>query len=163
VGEIVAKRSLRGADPLARLHALGFELPAVPTPIANYVPALRHADLVYVSGHGSVGQDEKFYGRVGSDFTLEQGQQAARLAALNCLAALTSLVPLENVRQILKVTGYVHSVDGFTQQPEVLNGASDLLVAIFGEAGKHTRTAIGLRQTARSFTVQMEMLVVVKE
>jgi enamine deaminase RidA (YjgF/YER057c/UK114 family) len=100
---------------------------------------------------------------VDSDFTVEQGQKAARLAALNCLAALTSVTPLDNVLQILKVTGFVHSQDGFMQQPEVLNGASDLLVEIFGEAGKHARTAIGLRQTARSFTVQLEMLIAVKE
>ncbi|HCC78272.1 MAG: hypothetical protein A2X25_01090 [Chloroflexi bacterium GWB2_49_20] len=151
-------------SPLSRLQALGLELPSVPVPIANYLPAIRHGNLVYVSGHGSVGAGaEKYYGRVGSDFTVEQGQQAARLAALNCLAALTSVASLDTVQQILKVTGYVHSEDGFTQQPEVLNGASDLLVAIFGEAGKHARTAIGLRQTARSFTVQLEMLISVKE
>jgi enamine deaminase RidA (YjgF/YER057c/UK114 family) len=149
-------------DPIARLHALGYALPPVSTPIANYVPALRYADQVYISGHGSVGIGmESFIGRVGTEFTLEQGQQAARLAALNALAALNSVVPLEKVRQVLKVTGYVHSAEGFTQQPEVLNGASDLLVAVFGEAGKHARTAIGLRQTARSYTVQLEMLVIV--
>jgi enamine deaminase RidA (YjgF/YER057c/UK114 family) len=151
-------------SPLSRLHALGLELPPVPMPIANYLPAVRHNDLVYVSGHGSVGQDgEKYIGRVDGDFTVEQGQKAARLAALNCLAALTCVAPLDHVRQILKVTGYVHSTDGFTGQPEVLNGASDLLVEIFGEAGRHARTAIGLRQTARSFTVQLEMLIIVKE
>ena len=151
-------------SPTARLHALGLELPAIPVPIANYLPAIRHHDLVFVSGHGSVGAgDEKFFGRVDSDFSLEQGQKAARLAVLNCLAALTSVAPLEDVRQILKLTGYVHSADGFTRQPEVLNGASDLLVEIFGEIGKHARTAIGLRQTARNFTVQLEMLVAVKE
>lgn len=154
----------RVESPLARLHALGLELPPIPRPIANYLPAIRHNDLVYVSGHGSVGQkEEKYIGRVDSDFTVEQGQKAARLAALNCLAALTSVTPLDNVLQILKVTGYVHSRDGFIQQPEVLNGASDLLVEIFGEAGKHARTAIGLRQTARSFTVQLEMLIAIKE
>jgi enamine deaminase RidA (YjgF/YER057c/UK114 family) len=151
-------------SPLERLQALGFELPPVPVPIANYVPAIRHEDLVYVSGHASVGKGaDKYIGRLGTDYNLEQGQQAARLAILNCLAALTSIVALEKVRQILKVTGYVHSADGFTQQPEVLNGASDLLVAIFGESGKHARTAIGLRQTARSFTVQLEMIVSIKD
>jgi enamine deaminase RidA (YjgF/YER057c/UK114 family) len=105
--------------------------------------------------------DEKYIGRLTSDYSLEQGQKAARLAALNCLAALSSVASLEDVKQVLKVTGYVHSDDGFTQQPEVLNGASDLLVAVFGESGRHARTAIGLRQTARSFTVQLEMLFVV--
>ena len=140
------------------------QLPAIPTPIANYLPAVRHHDLVYVSGHGSVTTgDEKYFGRLGKEFTVEQGQQAARLAALNCLAALTSLVQLDRVQQVVKVTGYVHCEDGFTQQPEVLNGASDLLVSIFGEAGKHARTAIGLRQTARSFAVQLEMLIAIKE
>jgi len=139
------------------------ELPSIPTPIANYLPAIRHGDVVYVSGHGSVGKgDEKYIGRMTSDYSVEQGQQAARLAALNCLAALTSVASLEDVKQVLKVTGYVHSDEGFTQQPEVLNGASDLLVAVFGEAGRHARTAIGLRQTARSFTVQLEMLFVIK-
>lgn len=150
--------------PVARLHALGLELPPIPRPIANYLPAIRHNDLVYVSGHGSVSQvGEKYIGRVDTDFTVGQGQQAARLAALNCLAAFTSVAPLDRVRQIIKVTGYVHSRDGFIEQPEVLNGASDLLVEIFGEAGKHARTAIGLRQTARSFTVQLEMLIAIKE
>lgn len=150
------------ADPSARLQALGLNLPPVPVPLANYLPAVRRGDLVYVSGHGSVGTDEKFIGRLDSDYSLEQGQQAARLAALNCLAALTSVAPLDDVEQVLKVTGYVHSDDGFSRQPEVLNGASDLLVAIFGEAGKHARTAIGLRQTARSFTVQLDMLIAIK-
>jgi enamine deaminase RidA (YjgF/YER057c/UK114 family) len=150
-------------SPLARLKSLGFELPPVPTPIANYLPAVRHGDLVYVSAHGSVGvEDKKILGRVGNTLAVDQGYQAARLAVLNCLAALNSVAPLESVQQIVKLTGYVHSEEGFTQQPEVLNGASDLLVEVFGEAGKHARTAIGLRQTARNFTVQLEMLVAIK-
>ena len=151
-------------SPLERLKALALVLPPAPQPIANYLPVIRHGDVVYVSGHGSVGAgEEKFIGRVGSDWTVEQGQQAARLAVLNCLASLNALVPLDKVQQILKLTGYVHSDDGFTRQPEVLNGASDLLVAIFGEAGRHARTAIGLRQTARSYTVQLEMFVSVND
>ena len=147
-------------DPLERLHALGMELPPPPEPIANYLPALRHGDLVYVSGHGSVGQDGAgIFGRLGEELDLEQGRQAACLAALNCLAALSAVAPLSSVRQILKLAGYVHSTAGFTRQPEVLNGASDLLVAVFGPAGRHARTAIGLTQTARNFAVQLEMIV----
>lgn len=150
-------------SPLARLKLLGLELPPAPIPLANYLPAIRHENIVYVSGHGSVGVgDEKITGRVGTTLTVEQGYQAARLATLNCLSALNSVASLESVQQILKLTGYVHSEEGFIQQPEVLNGASDLLIAVFGDAGRHARTAIGLRQTARSYTVQLEMLVAVK-
>ena len=149
-------------SPLERLRQLGYELPAAPTPIANYLPAVRHGDLVYVSGHGSVRADgQGFIGRVGAEYSLEQGQQAARLAVLNCLAALHSVVSLDSVQRILKLTGYVHSEEGFNRQPEVLNGASDLLVEVFGQAGRHARTAIGLRQTARSYTVQLEMIAVI--
>jgi enamine deaminase RidA (YjgF/YER057c/UK114 family) len=150
-------------SPVLRLRSLGLELPPAPRPLGNYLPAIRHGNLIYVSGHGSVGAGgEMITGRVGNDLTVEEGYKAARLAALNCLAALASIAPLDSVEQVLKMTGYVHSEDGFTRQPEVLNGASDLLVAIFGEAGRHARTAIGLRQTARSYMVQLEMLVAVK-
>jgi len=150
-------------NPSTRLRALGLVLPPLPIPLANYLPAIRYGNLIYVSGHGSIGvEGEKFIGRVGEKWTVEQGYEAARLAALNCLSALNSIAPLEKVEQIIKITGYVHSEEGFTQQPEVLNGASDLLVAIFGDTGRHARTAIGLRQTARSYTVQLEMLVAVK-
>jgi len=148
--------------PLARLRALGLELPPPPAPLANYLPAIRHGDLVYVSGHGSARPGgQGFFERVGEVLSVAEGRHAAQLAALNCLAALNALVPLARVRQILKVTGYVHSADGFTQQPEVLNGASDLLVQIFGERGRHARTAVGLRQTARGYSVQLEMIVAI--
>ncbi len=149
--------------PSARLRSLGLELPPLPVPLANYLPAIRYGKMVFVSGHGSIGvKGDKFTGRVGDVWTVEQGYQAARMAALNCLSALNSVAPLDSVEQVIKITGYVHSKEGFIHQPEVLNGASDLLVAIFGEAGRHARTAIGLHQTARSYTVQLEMQVAIK-
>ncbi len=151
-------------DPLDRLHALGLELPPVPTPLANYLPAVRYGDLVYVSAHGSVRPGgQSYFGRLEGSQGVEIGRAAARLAALNCLAALNSVAPLSQVQQILKVTGFVHSEDGFTQQPEVLNGASDLLVQIFGERGRHARTAVGLRQTARDYSVQLEMIAAIHD
>lgn len=142
-----------------RLQELGIELPLVPTPIGNYLPVNRHGNFVYTSGQGSRG----IRGQVGGELSVDQGYEAARDACLRCLAALKGeLGTLDRVKKIFKVLGFINSAPGFGQQPAVLNGCSDLLVKIFGENGKHARSAIGTSALPNGIAVEIEMLVVVE-
>ena len=128
-----------------RLRELGITVPAMPAPIANYVPAKRVGNLVYTAGQVSASQEREYKGKVGADFTVEQGREATRACAVNCLAAmLTVLDSLDRVKQIVHVGGFVNSAEGFSGQAAVMNGASDLFVQVFGPAGTHTRTAVGV-------------------
>ncbi len=143
-----------------RLAELGITLPPpfVPSDFAaNFIPVNRHGDLLYVSGTA----DLSIRGQVGGELTIEQGYQAARGAALQCLTAMRAeLGTLDKVQKIFKVLGFINSAPGFDQQPTVLNGCSDLLVQVFGEKGRHARSAIGTSTLPFRIAVEIEMLAV---
>jgi len=149
------------ASPEARLKALGIQLPAPPTPIASYVPAVRTGNLIFLAGQGPlVGGKPTVTGKVGSDLTEEEGNKAARATILTSLAVLRAEIgSLDRVRRIVKVVGFVNSAPGFTRQPWVINGASDLLVEIFGEAGRHARTSVGVNELPLNIPVEIELVV----
>lgn len=149
------------ASPEARLKALGIELPPAPTPIASYVPAVRTGNLVFLAGQGPLaGGKPTITGKVGAEVTEDEGQKAARATILVSLAALRAEIgSLDRVARIVKVVGFVNSAPGFTRQPWVINGASDLLVEIFGEAGRHARSAVGVSDLPLNIPVEIEMVV----
>lgn len=152
----------------SRLAELGITLPEVAKPAASYVPAVRVGNLVYTSGQlPFVSGALELTGKVGEESGLvspEQAHQLARIAALNALAAAESIIgSLEKVSRVLRVTGYVASVPEFTGQPLVMNGASDLLVDIFGEAGRHARTAIGVPVLPLDAPVELEIILEVQD
>lgn len=151
-------------DPEARLRELGLTLPPAPAPVAAYVPAVQSGDLVFTSGQIPVRDGRVVYaGKVGADLTPEEGYEAARLCALNALAAVRALLGgLERVEQVVKVVGYVNSAPGFTGQPQVVNGASELLLAVFGEAGRHARAAVGVAELPLNSAVEVELVVRVR-
>lgn len=143
-----------------RLAELGLTLPGVAAPVAAYVPAVRSGDHVYTSGQlpmveGSLART----GKVGADVTPEQGKELARTCALNALAAIDALVGLDAVKRVVKVVGFVASADGFTGQPAVVNGASELLGAVFGDAGQHARSAVGVAELPLGAPVEVELIV----
>ncbi|MBM4123315.1 MAG: RidA family protein [Nitrospira sp.] len=143
-----------------KLKQLGIELPPPPKPVATYVPAVQAGDLLFVSGVLPF-QDGKLTieGKLGRDLTVEQGYEAARIAVLNALAIVRSQVgALSRVKQIVKLVGHVASAEGFVQQPAVINGASDLLVKLFGEAGRHARVAVGAAQLPLNAPVELEII-----
>lgn len=150
-----------GADtPEARLQAAGIILPEVPAAIANYVPAVRSGNLVFLAGQVPKGADGKFItGQVGTDLTIEEGAAAARICAIQLIAALKAEVgDLAKVKRIVRVGGFVNCPEGFTAQPKVVNGASDLLVEIFGEAGRHARAAVGVSSLPAGVPVEVELI-----
>lgn len=146
-----------------RLHELGHTLPAPPVPVASYVPAVRAGQLVVTSGQlPFVGKELVFQGKVGHELHEEQGQHAARLCVINALAALKGeLGDLDRIERVVRVEGYVQSAPGFTRQPHILNGASDLLVQLFGDAGKHTRIAVGVSELPLNAAVEVALWVAV--
>ncbi len=152
------------SGPRRRLEELGFELPQAPAPLAAYVPAVTSGSLVFISGQGPVKDGTPiFTGRVGSDRTLDEGQQAAQTACLNALAVLEKEIgSLDRVVRIVKLLGWVSSAPEFTDQPQVMNGASQLLETVFGERGKHARSAVSAHVLPMNITVELEMIVEVK-
>jgi enamine deaminase RidA (YjgF/YER057c/UK114 family) len=147
-----------------RLRDLGLELPKPPEPVASYVPAVRVGELLFLSGTTCFeGGRPQYTGRVGEELTLEQGYAAARQTALNLLSVIKATVgDLDLVERIVKLNGYVNSAPEFDQQPEVINGASDLLEELFGVQGKHARTAIGVRCLPAHIPVEIEVIVQVR-
>jgi enamine deaminase RidA (YjgF/YER057c/UK114 family) len=147
-----------------KIKSLGLELPEVPEPVASYVPALHSGSYVFTSGQlPFIKGDLKARGKIGRDLTVEERYECARVAALNCLAAVKSAVgELDRVRRVIRVTGFINSAPGFEEQPMVLKGASDLLVEIFGEKGKHSRLAIGTSELPLGTPVEVEMIVEVQ-
>ena len=141
----------------AKLKALHIELPMAPKPVANYVPVVRAGDLLFLSGVLPSREGQLILtGKLGQGITIEQGMEAAKVAALNALAIVRSEVgSLDKVKRIVKMVGHIASAPGFTDQPQVLNGASDLLVQIFGEAGKHARVAVGAAELPRQAPVEI--------
>jgi len=147
-------------NPTERLHELGYELPSVPTPAGSYVPATKSGSLVFTAGQLPFEDGQlRITGKVGADVTPEQAQDAARMCALNALAAAASIADgLDNIARIVKVTGFVASAEGFTGQPGVINGASDLLGEVFGNAGLHSRSAVGVVELPLGSPVEVEMI-----
>lgn len=147
-----------------KVRKLGMELPEVPKPVATYVPAVRSGNYVFTSGQGPFIKGKLMHtGKVGGNLTVEEGYECAKLTAMNCLAAIKSLIgDLDRVKQIIRVTGFINSAPGFEDQPKVLNGASDLLVQIFGEKGKHARLALGASELPMGTPVEIEMVVEVQ-
>lgn len=148
-------------DPEARLRSLGIELADPAPPVANYVHAVTTGNLVFLAGHGPTKADGTFVtGRVGSDMTIEQGYEAARLTAVTLLGSLKQEIgDLSRVRRIVRLFGMVNAVEGFGQQPEVINGASDFLIEVFGDRGRHARAAVGMGSLPRNIPVEIEMVV----
>jgi enamine deaminase RidA (YjgF/YER057c/UK114 family) len=143
-----------------KLKELGIELPQPPKPVATYIPAVRAGNLLFLSGVLPMQNGQLAYtGKLGRDLTVEQGMQAARTALLNALAiARQELGTLDRITRVVKVVGHVASAEGFIDQPQVLNGASDLLVEIFGDAGRHARVAIGAAELPRRAAVEIEVI-----
>ncbi len=159
---ILTSFSLASAQsPEQELEALGIELFTPPKPIANYVKAVRTGNLVFLAGHGPGKADgTNIKGRLGDDLTIEQGYEAARVAAIAMLSSLKAEIgDLGKVIRIVKVTGMVNSTPDFYDQPKVINGCSDLLVEIFGEKGKHARAAVGMASLPSNIAVEIEMIV----
>jgi enamine deaminase RidA (YjgF/YER057c/UK114 family) len=146
------------------LEKMGFTLPT-PKPVAAYVPAVRSGNLVFTAGQGpTLDGKPMFTGKLGRELTEEQGYKAAQLCVVNCLACVKSVIgDLDKIEQIVKLLGFVASVDGFTRQPWVMNGASELLVKLFGDKGKHARSAIGTNQLPMDIPVEVEMIVRVRD
>ena len=149
----------------AKLEKLGLTLPAVRTPAFNYISTRRSGNTLYVAGHGPFKEGQLAYrGKVGRELTVEQGYDAARITMLNCLASIKAeLGDLDNVSQVLRVFGMVASEEGFSQQPQVINGASDLLVELYGDRGRHARAAVGLFMLPGGMPVEIEMIVEVAD
>jgi enamine deaminase RidA (YjgF/YER057c/UK114 family) len=148
-----------------RLAELGLELPTATSPIANYVNAVTTSEnLVFLAGKGPQKEDGSYVtGKVGKDLTVEEGYAAARLTGLHQLAALKQHIgSLDKVVRIVKVSGMVNCHSDFAMQPEVINGFSDLMVQVFGEKGKHARTAIGTNSLPRNIAVEVEMIVEIR-
>lgn len=154
----------RELGPEERLHALGIELPEVSPAIANYVGAVRTGNLVFLAGHlPRDAEGEWVTGKLGADMTVEEGYEAARLATISLLATLKAEIgSLDEVVRIVKVFGMVNATDDFTQHPQVVNGASDLLGEVFGDKGRHARAAAGFSSLPLNAAVEVEMIVEVK-
>jgi enamine deaminase RidA (YjgF/YER057c/UK114 family) len=144
-----------------RLKALGITLPTVSSPVATYVNAVQTGNLLYLSGKGPLPVDGKRpSGKLGREFTIEQGYQHARTTGLDLIAVLkTELGSLDRVKRIVKVLGMVNCMPDFTDPPKVINGASDLFVEVFGERGRHARSAVGMNSLPMGIPVEIEMIV----
>jgi enamine deaminase RidA (YjgF/YER057c/UK114 family) len=152
-------------DPEAKLAELGIQLSTPSSPVANYVNAVRTGNLIFLAGKGPLKEDgENITGKLGADLTIEQGYEAARITGINQLSVLKAeLGNLNKVKRIVKVLGMVNAVPGFTDHPKVVNGYSDLMVAVFGEKGKHARAAVGMGSLPSNIAVEVEMIVEVYE
>lgn len=142
----------------ARLAELGITLPQATAPVANYVPYVVSGKLVHISGQITLENGElKFIGKLGKEYDVETGQQAARLCALNLIAQLKSAIgDLDNVTRVVKLNAFVNSAPEFTDQPKVVNGASDTMVEVFGEVGKHARSAVGVASLPLGVAVEID-------
>lgn len=148
----------------AKLKELGIELPATPKPVAAYVPAVQVDNYVYTSGQiPFVNGELKYKGKVGGQVSETEGYEAAKVCAVNCLSAVKGIVgSLDKIEKIVKVTGFVNSAAGFSAQPKVINGASELFGQIFGDAGSHARSAVGVSELPLDAPVEVEIIVKIK-
>ena len=147
-----------------KLKEMGIVLPESPKPVANYVRAVRTGNLLFVSGHGPYNDGKTLIlGKLGKEVTVEEGYKTARNVALNCLASIrAALGSLDKVKRVVKLLGMVNCAEDFKEQPKVINGASDLLVEIFGEAGRHARSAVGMQALPNQIPVEIEMILEVE-
>ncbi len=152
-------------DAEAKLKELGITLPQPPKPVANYVNAVRTGNLIFLAGKGPKRADgSEITGKLGREISIEEGYEAARLTAINQLAVLkATLGDLNKVKRIVKVLGMVNSDPSFVEQPKVINGFSDMMVAVFGDRGRHARAAVGMASLPRGQAVEIEMIVEVVE
>ena len=149
----------------ARIKDLGISLPQPAKPVGNYIPGVRVGDLLYLSGHGPVRVDGQptARGKVGRDLSTEEAYKVAREVGINLLgSARVILGSLDKVKRIVKVLGMVNSADGFGDQPKVINGFSDLMVEVFGENGRHARSAVGMAELPMGIPVEIEMILEVE-
>lgn len=152
-------------NPEEKLQKLGIKLIPPSTPVANYVHAVRTGNLLFLAGKGPKKADGKnIVGKLGADLTIEEGYEAARVAGINQLAVLKAeLGNLNKVKRIVKVKGMVNAVPDFTEQSKVVNGYSDLMVAVFGDKGKHARAAVGMGSLPSNMAIEVEMIVEVQD
>lgn len=148
----------------AKLVELGLKLPEQPKPVANYVPTVRVGNLLFVSGHGPYDDGKiKVAGKLGRELTVDEGYQVARNVAMNCLASIKAeLGDLDRVKRFVKLLGMVNCTEDFREPPKVINGCSDLLVELYGDAGKHARSAVGMQALPFAIPVEIEMIVEVE-
>ena len=149
----------------AKLKELGLQLPSPAIPVANYVPAVRTGNLVFLSGHGPLREDGSLItGKLDSDLTIEEGYEAAKRTAIGLLGSLQGLIgDLDKVRRVVKLLGMVNCEPTFKDHPKVINGASDLLVEVFGDEAKHARSAVGMNGLPFNMAVEIEMIVEVED
>ena len=152
------------SDPESRLKELGITLIKPSAPVANYVKAVRVGNIIYLSGHGpDKPEGGLVMGKVGSDLTVEQAKEAARLTGISLLSTLKAEIGnLNKVKRIVKVLGMVNAIPTFENQPQVINGCSDLMVAVFGDKGRHARTSVGVASLPSNIPVEIEMIVELK-
>lgn len=142
-----------------KLKEMGLTLPSMPKPAGSYIPSVKIHDLVFISGQVPFVNDQLRTGKLGKDLTTEDGYECAKICALNALSVIKSeLGSLDNIHRIVKVSGYVNCVDDFTDQPKVLNGASDLFGQLFGDKGKHSRIAIGSNSLPLNSAVEIDVI-----
>ncbi|MDQ0474376.1 RidA family protein [Labrys wisconsinensis] len=158
------ERPASARDPYARLHALGLSLPAAPTPIANFRPAIREGRLVFLSGQGPTGAGGQLHtGKVGADVGMPEAYAHARLTGLNLIAVMhDALGDLKRVRRVVKIFGMVNATPDFAEHSAVIDGCSDLFFEVFGDAGRHARTAVGVSSLPRRITVEIEAVIAVQ-
>ena len=146
-----------------KLQELGLEVPVAAKPVAAYVPAVQTGNLIFTAGQLPLVDGQMVStGKVGIDVDVESAKELAKICALNCLAAVETIVPIEKIVRIVRVVGYVNGGAGFTSQPTVVNGASELFVSLWGEAGKHARSAIGVAELPLDAPVEIELTVEVQ-
>lgn len=147
-------------SPEERLKSMGLVLPKPAAPVANYVPFVRVGDLIHISGQVSIDSSGGVRGVVGEDVSLEDGRRGARICALNLIAQMKAATgDLTSVRRVVKLCGFIQAGPDFYDIPQVLNGASDLIVEVFGEAGRHARSAVGVYRLPLNFAVEVDAVV----
>jgi enamine deaminase RidA (YjgF/YER057c/UK114 family) len=146
-----------------KIKQMGVTIPEAAKPLAAYIPALQAGNMIMTSGQVPIENGQiKFAGKIGKVLSEEQGREAAKLCAINCLSAIKSIIGnLDKIKRIVKLTVFVNSADGFTAQPKIANGASEFIVEIFGDIGKHVRNAVGVSELPLNSAVEVEMIVMV--
>jgi enamine deaminase RidA (YjgF/YER057c/UK114 family) len=151
-------------DVRSKLAELGLTLPVAAKPVAAYVPAIRTGNLVFTAGQLPLVNGEMAgTGKVGSEVSVDDAKKLAEICALNCLAAVETVADVNKIVKVVRVVGYVNGIPGFTTQPAVVNGASELFLHIWGEAGKHARSAIGIAELPLNASVEIELTVEIKD
>lgn len=164
IATLLLLNSVSAQTPEEKLKTLNIVLPAPSSPVANYVKFVRTGNLIFLSGHGPAKADGSYItGKLGRDLSIEEGYAAAKQTGISLLATLKDAVgDLSKVNRIVKVLGMVNGTDSFTDQPKVINGFSDLMVAVFGDKGKHARSAVGMASLPMNMAVEIEMVVEVE-